>query len=148
YQFCDEAVFVYPRGTVKKIERAAPAALDSAQHQALASAIEALGAEEFAARERASNSILSLGPAAIPALQHASRTTRDPELHLRARTLAATLASTQLFQEEPAVTEHLRGMTGLIDFEVDAIAASECATHLQQVLRGKNVTHPPLNVHA
>jgi len=115
YTLRDEALFIHLQGLYVKTPARIPT---PAQQETIQKALAELGAEDFEARQRASEVLVEMGPAAVPALQEALAKSSEPEVRVRIKELLGRSPTSAYFEEPPDVTKALDALDRRISLEL------------------------------
>jgi hypothetical protein len=143
YALRDEAIFIFRRNAYSDTFKTGEA-LPETQTKTLNAAIKDLSSDDFAVRERADATLLSLGSAVAPYLAKAARVSTDPEAQLRLRRLQEHFTAKPFPDLQADVAMQLEKMDTVVATNFEATHLGEALTFVTAAVEKK--TNKPARV--
>jgi len=145
YAMRDEAMIVFKKGAYAKNMNPQVAPLTDAETKTFQKAASDLSSDDFQTRENATETILTLGPAAGPLLKNVQEKTADAETLSRVQKLLAGFKSMLIYPEPPEVARALDALTKKINFEFDDTPVTQALEYLNTIGNVKAANPPRPN---
>lgn len=128
----NEAVFIFKRNVYAATAMPAAGALPDDKAKEVTAAINALGSDDFTAREKANTTLVGFGAAAAPYLNEAAHKCADPEMYVRLQNLLAPYKGKPFPEPKADVAKFLDGLSAPVTFEYEDTKLEDAIKELNE----------------